>query len=150
VSDRPELARPSTMSDADAELIDAARDLLDRGYRVGRHEVATAWRLADGAIVTGIHVDGSARRSAVCAEGVAAGNAIAHAAGQGEITPVEVIVSVLRRSDGGVFVIEPCGVCAELITDYWPESRVWVGRDGEIVAIEARELLPSKHQRVWV
>lgn len=61
------------MSDADAELLIVARAQLADVYREGRHEVVAAFRLADGRIVTGVHVDGSARRSAVCAEGVAAG-----------------------------------------------------------------------------
>jgi cytidine deaminase len=137
------------MDDADADLLAAARELLESGYRAGRHEVATAWRLSDGTVVTGIHVDGSARRSAVCAEGVAAGNAIAYAAGNGTSAEVMAIVSVLRRPSGSWHVIEPCGVCAELITDYWPRARVWVGRDGAIVPIEARDLLPTKHDRLW-
>ncbi|MFT4082379.1 MAG: hypothetical protein QM638_07310 [Nocardioides sp.] len=146
---RPPLARPSAMGDDDAELLMAARRLLEDRYREGRHEVATAWRMADGAIVTGIHVDGSARRSAVCAEGVAAGNAIAHGARPDDPPGVEAIVSVLRRRSGSWHLIEPCGVCAELITDYWPDARVWVGRRDEIVQVSARELLPVKYERVW-
>jgi cytidine deaminase len=135
------------MSDADAELLDAARELLGTVYREGWHEVAAAFRMSDGAIVTGVHVDGSARRSAVCAEGVAAGAAIAHRGG-GQARVVA-IVSVLRRPGGTVHVIEPCGVCAELLSDYWPRARVWVTERDAIVSTDVAALLPSKRSRVW-
>lgn len=147
MTDRPPLARPAEMSDADAELLDTARDLLGTVYREGRHEVATAFRMSDGAVVTGVHVDGSARRSAVCAEGAAAGAAVAHAAG-GAVDVVSV-VSVLRRPGGSWHVIEPCGVCAELLTDYWPDAGVWLTRGDDIVRIRASDLLPAKRLRRW-
>lgn len=140
---RPPLGRPAEMSDADAELLDAARAQLDAVYREGRHEVVAAFRLADGRIVTGVHVDGSARRSSVCAEGVAAGNVIA-AGGT-----VVAGVSVLRRPGGSEHVIEPCGVCAELLTDYWPDARVWITRGDDTVAVAMRDLLPAKRSRLW-
>lgn len=140
---RPPLSRPAQMSDADAELLDAARALLERVYVTGKHEVATALRDAQGGIHLGIHVDGTARRSTVCAEGVAAGVAITH----DPDVEIEAAVSVLRRPGGTWHLIEPCGVCAELLTDYWPRARVWVTRGDEEVAVEAAELLPAKRVR---
>jgi len=148
VTTRPPLFRPLTMDGADAELMDAAAALLDRVYEPGRHEVVAAMRLADGSVQLGVHVDGSARRSAVCAEGVAAGNVFAHATGAGTAAVVSSI-SLLRRPEGTTHVIEPCGVCAELITDYWPDARVWVTDRDEIVAVSAADLLPAKRSRRW-
>ncbi|MFJ6654369.1 hypothetical protein ACIQLJ_16385 [Microbacterium sp. NPDC091313] len=144
MTDRPPLARPVEMGDADAELLAEAQDLLARVYRRGRHEVAAAFRIEDGAVVTGVHVDGSARRSAVCAEGVAAGNAVAHGGGR-----VIAAVSVLRRPGGTEHVIEPCGVCAEMLSDYWPGARVWVTRGELIVVSTMSDLLPAKRRREW-
>ena len=115
---------------------------LDAVYRESRHEVVAAFRLADGRIVTGVHVDGSARRSAVCAEGVA-GNVVAVGG------TVVAGVSVLRRPGGSEHVIEPCGVCAELLTDYWPDARVWITRGADTVAIAMHDLLPAKRLRGW-
>ncbi|RKT35822.1 cytidine deaminase [Microbacterium sp. AG1240] len=143
MSDRPLLARPAGMGDGDAELLAAAAELLGTVYREGRHEVAAALRMDDGSIVTGVHVDGSARRSAVCAEGVAAGNAIAHG------SSVTAAVSVLRRPSGAEHVIEPCGVCAEMLSDYWPDARVWVTEGAEIVPTTFAALLPAKRRRLW-
>ncbi|MFK4759865.1 hypothetical protein ACI3KS_02915 [Microbacterium sp. ZW T5_45] len=145
MSARPPLARPREMSDEDAELLGRAQDLLRERYLEGRHEVAAAFRLSDGRIVTGIHVDGSARRSAVCAEGVAAGNAIAAAAG----AQVVAAVSVLRRATGEEHLIEPCGVCAEMLSDYWPDARVWVTVGDDSVASTFAGLLPVKRRRAW-
>ena len=147
MTERPPLRRPADMTDADAELMDAASELLRRVYVEGRHEVVAAMRLEDGSAQLGVHVDGSARRSAVCAEGVAAGNVIAHAAGG--TAGVVASVSVLRRPEGSMHVIEPCGVCAELMTDYWPDARVWVTRGDDIVAVAASDLLPAKRLRRW-
>lgn len=140
---RPLLARPASMGDGDAELMDAATGLLRERYSAGRHEVATAFRDAAGGIHLGLHVDGSARRSTVCAEGVAAGLAVMAGA------DVVAIVSVLRRPEGTWHIIEPCGVCAELLTDYWPEARVWVTRGDDIIAVETSDLLPAKRRRQW-
>lgn len=144
---RPLARRPADMDDADAELLEAATALLRAVYEPVRHEVVAAMRTADGAVHLGVHVDGSARRSSVCAEGVAAGVVIAH----GVTGSAEVVssVSVLRRPEGTLHIIEPCGVCAEMITDYWPEAGVWVTQGDQIVRMRARELLPAKRRRGW-
>jgi len=144
---RPPLVRPAGMSDADAELMAAATELLTATYETGKHEVVAAFRLADGTVQFGVHVDGTARRSTVCAEGVAAGNVFAHAARAGVAADVEAMVSVLRRPGGTVHVIEPCGVCAEMLSDYWPDARVWIGGVDAIEQVAVRELLPAKRQR---
>jgi len=144
------------MGEGDAELLTVAAELLGAVYREGRHEVVAALRMGDGSIVTGVHVDGSARRSAVCAEGVAAGNAIARgsavvAAGNAIARGSAVVaaVSVLRRPSGTEHVIEPCGVCAEMLSDYWPDARVWVTDGDEIVPTTFAALLPAKRRRLW-
>ena len=140
------------MTPDDRELVIVARDLLERIYVSGRHEVVAAVRTSSGRIYTGVHVEGSSRRSSVCAEGVALGAALAGCATRGEPFEVASIVSVLRRPTGTLHLIEPCGVCAELITDYAPEARVWAAptdSDGEVEPMLARELLPMKRRRMW-
>lgn len=144
---RPPAERPDVMGDADAELLVAAIALLDQVYVHGRHEVVAAFRTADNAVHLGVHVDGSARRSSVCAEGVAAGLVFAH--GASGSTDVVSMVSVLRRVEGTTHVIEPCGVCAELLSDYWPGAGVWVTRGDDVVRVEVADLLPAKRLRRW-
>ena len=114
----------------------------------GRHEVATALRTADGAIFTGVHMEGSCRRSSICAEGVALGTARAGIA-PGEPLRIDVVVSVQIKPAGHYRIIAPCGVCRELISDYTPDARVWITGDDGILSIAALDLLPHKTRRVW-
>lgn len=139
---------PPEMSTADAHLLQLAQDLLGRVWVHGRHEVATALRAVDGRIYTGVHLEGSCRRSSICAEGIALGTA------RTEMDPasplkIDAIVSVQIKPAGQYRIIAPCGVCRELISDYSPDARVWITSDQGIEAIRAIDLLPSKTRRAW-
>lgn len=141
---------PTAMSKEDTELLTLAQELLARVWRDGRHEVASAVRTADGAVHTGVHLEGSCRRSSICAEGAALG--AARAAYPGEL-PLSVtsVVSVQIKPAGQFRVIAPCGVCRELISDYSPEAVVWITavEDQAVVPVRALDLLPDKSRRVW-
>jgi cytidine deaminase len=139
---------PLDMAPEDAELLDIAQTLLGRVWVHGRHEVATALRTADGGVHTGVHMEGSCRRSSICAEGVALGTA---RAGIAPGSPLEIIavVSVQIKPAGQYRIIAPCGVCRELISDYSPDARVWITGDSGIQAMAALDLLPHKSRRVW-
>ncbi|GAA4725166.1 cytidine deaminase [Phytohabitans rumicis] len=138
---------PATMSAADAELLTRAQELLRRVWTAGRHEVATALRTADGGVHVGVHVEGSCRRSSICAEGVALGAALS----SGTPLRVDSVVSVQVKPADRFRVIAPCGVCRELISDYSPDARIWLTSPAsdEIVARRALDLLPEKSQRIW-
>jgi cytidine deaminase len=140
------VAPPAAMSAADVELLETAQWLLGRVLVPGRHEVATALRTTDAQVFTGVHVEGSCRRSSICAEGVALGTARASA-------PLDVVavVSVQVKPADRFRVIAPCGVCRELISDYSPDARVWLTRPGDdaVVAARALDLLPEKSVRRW-
>ncbi|MFG3024371.1 cytidine deaminase [Streptomyces sp. NPDC048254] len=144
------VAVPPEMSEQDAELLTVAQALLDRVWQADRHEVATALRTADGRIHTGVHVEGSCRRSSICAEGVALGTA------RGGLPPgaplaVTSVVSVQIKPAGRFRIIAPCGVCRELISDYCPDAVVWITTvDGDRpVPARALDLLPEKSRRRW-
>ena len=141
---------PPSMSAADAELLATAQHLLARAWQPGRHEVATALRTADGRVHTGVHVEGSCRRSSVCAEGVAMGTARG-ALPAGAPLGVVSVVSVQIKPAGRFRIIAPCGVCRELISDYCPDATVWVTtvEGDEPLALGALELLPEKSRRRW-
>jgi cytidine deaminase len=110
--------------------------------------VATALRTADGAVYTGVHLEGSCRRSSICAEGVALGTA---RAGITPGAPLEIaaVVSVQIKPAGQYRIIAPCGVCRELVSDYSPDARIWITAEDGILAIAALALLPHKTRRVW-
>jgi len=139
---------PPAMSPADLELLAIAQSLLGRVWVHGRHEVATALRTADGAVFTGVHMEGSCRRSSICAEGVALGTARAGIA-PGAPLEIAAVVSVQIKPAGQYRIIAPCGVCRELISDYSPDARVWITGENGIVALAALALLPEKTRRVW-
>jgi cytidine deaminase len=144
---RPATA-PATMPAADVELLRRAEELLGKVFVAGRHEVATALRTRTGSVHTGVHVEGSCRRSSICAEGVALGTARAAGVLLGEVTSV---VSVQIKPAGQFRIIAPCGVCRELISDYSPAATIWLTAPDtdEVIAVRAMELLPAKSRRVW-
>lgn len=139
---------PPQMPAEDLRLLEIAQALLARVWVQGRHEVASALRTADGNVYTGVHVEGSCRRSSICAEGVALGNA---RAGLDRDSPlrIDAVVSVQIKPTGQFRIIAPCGVCRELISDYSPDTRVWMTGDAGIIADAALNLLPHKTRRTW-
>ncbi len=142
------MAPPSGMPPEDIDLLTIAQTLLGRVWVHGRHEVATALRTADGAVYTGVHMEGSCRRSSICAEGVALGTARAGIA-PGAALEIAAVVSVQIKPAGQYRIIAPCGVCRELISDYSPDARIWITGDTAIQAVAALDLLPHKTRRVW-
>ena len=139
---------PPEMSPADIELLNTAQALLGRVWVDGRHQVATALRTADGKIYTGVHLEGSCRRSSICAEGVAMGAARA-GLDPGAPLSIEAVVSVQIKPADQFLIIAPCGVCRELISDYSPDTRVWLTSEAGIHAMAALDLLPCKTRRIW-
>jgi cytidine deaminase len=139
---------PPEMPAADVKLLEIAQELLGRVWVQGRHEVATALRAVDGKIYMGVHLEGSCRRSSICAEGMAMGAARIGLDPASSLS-IEAVVSVQIKPAGQYRIIAPCGVCRELISDYSPDAVVWITGDAGIVSARALDLLPSKTRRVW-
>ncbi len=130
---------------ADLALVEAARDAIRRCYCAGRHVVGAALRTRNGQIVTGIHLEATVGRIAVCAEAIALGTA-ATAFGEVEI---DAIVAVYHPDPSGddpqPVVVPPCGMCRELIADYGPNSYIIVtGPQGDLTRVPIATLLPMK------
>ncbi len=141
-ADRPTTSDvAAAMPPEDQELLGVAADLLALRYVERRHEVAAAARLASGRVVTGLHVEASQGRASICAES----GVLSAAAVLGD--PVRTVVAVLRRPDGGSYLIEPCGVCAEVLADHCPDATVWAARQGTAAAVPVTDLLPYRHVR---
>ena len=137
-----------TMTALEIRLLDTAQKLLARVWVHGRHEVASALLASDGVIYTGVHLEGSCRRSSICAEGAALAAARAGMPPQAPLQ-VESIVSVQIKPAGQFRIIAPCGVCRELISDYCPDARVWITGDTGVEVYAALDLLPQKTRRAW-
>jgi cytidine deaminase len=149
----------------DLPLLRAAAELLARTHVPGRHEVAAALRTSDGTLHVGVHLEGSARRSSICAEGMALGAALAATGG----LAVETVLAVHYKPAGALRVIAPCGVCRELMYDYCPDAQVYVylpapGEQpdgtvpgetphgtppGTVERVTVADLLPAKTRRRW-
>ena len=136
----------SKLSAADQELVTAARELITARYLENRHHIAAAVRGASGKVYTGLHLDTYVGRASVCAEAVAVGKAMA--AGDKDIAA---IVSVRhprpREANREIQVVSPCGICREMLADFAPDCRVIVPKDGGLVSVGPRELLPNKYYR---
>jgi len=140
-------AKETILSEADRELIEAARDAIRRRYRYDWQEVGAALRTRSGKIFIGVSLDAYLGRMAVCAEAVALGQAITSSGESG----IEAIVAVRHpppeEKDRPIAVVSPCGACRELIWDYDRNARVIVpGNDGPTVA-SIGDLLPNKYNR---
>jgi cytidine deaminase len=121
---------------SDAELIEAAAALLSRVHDSGAVRVAAAARGISGAVYLGVSL--ATPRVKVCAESSAVANA--KIGGDEAITT---IVSVGLGVDGVPHVINPCGVCRELIPKFGQDLRVLIDTgDGVVAAAAPIELLP--------
>lgn len=123
------------LSLADEELCQAASELLSRAHDAERHRVAVAARGRSGAIYLGLSL--KSMRVNVCAEP----SAIANARMAGEVA-VDTIVAVGMGEDDVPQVINPCGVCRELVPAYAPDARVIVNDRGDVRPVPIAELLP--------
>jgi cytidine deaminase len=128
-------------TEADAELIRAARDVIRRNYdeEGERHTVGAAVRCSSGRIYAGVNVydlHGS------CAEVIAIG--MAATAGEREF---ECIVAV--RGAEGDQIFPPCGNCRQILVDYAPECEVIlpapIGSPAGHSKMKAKDLLPRAH-----
>lgn len=131
---------------ADRALVETARALIRERYIENRHHIAAALRTKSGKVHTGLHLDTYVGRASVCAEAVAVGAAMA--AGDRDIVA---IVSVRhprpRDANQSIQVVSPCGICREMLTDFAPECRVIVPRDGGLAGVAPADLLPNKYFR---
>ncbi|MEV6927593.1 hypothetical protein AB0M46_24255 [Dactylosporangium sp. NPDC051485] len=123
--------------ESDRLLVEAASDALRSGFVLGRHHVAAALLLADGAVVTGVHL--GSRRINVCAEQVALGIVRS----QGLAAPVA-CASVIKMTEADEpEPTSPCGVCRELLGFYAPDMTVVLPHRGELVRARFGDLLPA-------
>ena len=128
----------------DDALIAAATEAIRARYRPDRHIVGAAVRTRSGRVFTGVHLEATVGRIAVCAEAIALGRAATEAGD----TDVETIVAVYHRADGAVSIVAPCGMCREMIADYAPSARVIMPGDGTAPTITAiDELIPARFAR---
>ena len=120
----------------DWELVDAARAVIRRAYRAGRHSVGAAVRCPSGRVYTGVNVSGSS----ACAEVIALGAAIS--AGERAFACVVAVEGWTEERA----LLAPCGRCRQVFADYAPDIGVILAVDSQPVKVRAAELLPVPYQ----
>lgn len=127
----------------DDDLIEAARDIIRKRYKEGKHSIGAAIRTKSGEIITAVHVEANVGRIALCAEAVAIGKAIS----EGH-TDFDTIVAVRHpdpdEREQKIRVVSPCGMCRELISDYGPDTKVIFPRNESIGKCDIKDLIPYK------
>lgn len=123
------------LTEADHQLIEAAKVQLDKAYEPVWHTVAGAIRAADGSVYSGVNVDSSVGSGGgICGE-MAALSAVVAA---GEKAGIRTIVAVSK--DG---VLPPCGVCRQTLRTHAPQVEVIVpNENGELIKVSQVQLLP--------
>ena len=133
------------LEEIDYQLIKEAEKVIEANYRYGRHHIGAAVLAASGEIYSAVHVEANVGRITVCGEAMALGKAIS----EGDHT-FKTIVAVAHphphEDIENCWVVAPCGMCRELISDYGPETDVILLHNGELVKCAAIDLLPEKYR----
>lgn len=132
------------LSADDEELVAAARSVIAANYEYGRHEIGAAVRTRSGKVFAGIHVEANVGRITVCGEAVALGAAFS--AGQRGIdTVVAVAHPHPHERVPESWVVAPCGMCRELISDYDDGADVIMPAGDALGKVSVLDLLPFKY-----
>ncbi|MCM3742446.1 cytidine deaminase [Oceanobacillus luteolus] len=128
----------------DYELIQAAEQVIEKNYRYGKHHIGAAIRTASGKIFSAVHLEANVGRITVCGEAMALGKAISE--GEHEFDSIVAVAHPHPHENiDHCWVVTPCGMCRELLSDYGIDMEVIIPYDGEIVKCQVSELLPEKY-----
>ncbi|GAB3801901.1 cytidine deaminase [Virgibacillus kimchii] len=132
------------LSERDYELIKEAEEVIETNYKYGKHHIGAAVRTASGKVFSAVHMEANVGRITVCGEAMSLGKAIS----EGE-HKFDTIVAVAHphphENIKTCWVVAPCGMCRELISDYGKETDVILSYQGELVKCNVLELLPEKY-----
>lgn len=144
---RSEKMKTLAITFEDEQLIKAAKDIISKYYKHGKHHVGAALRTKSGKIFTAVHLEANVGRAAVCAEAIVIGKAISE--GENEF---DTIVAVRHpnphEQNQKIRIVSPCGICRELISDYGADVKVIFSGNGEVKKCVILDLLPHKFTRV--
>ncbi|WP_077326350.1 cytidine deaminase [Virgibacillus siamensis] len=133
-----------SLENQDFELIQEAEKVIEKNYRYGRHHIGSAVRTASGKVYAAVHVEANVGRITVCGEAMAIGKSISE--GDHEFdTIVAVAHPHPHENMEKCWVVAPCGMCRELISDYGKDTDVIITYNGELVKCNVMGLLPEKY-----
>lgn len=132
------------LDEKDVELIKEAEKVIEKNYRYGRHHIGAAVRTPSGNVYAAVHLEANVGRIAVCGEAMALGKSISE--GEHEFqTIVAVAHPYPNENIEKCWVVAPCGMCRELISDYGKDTDVIISYNGELVKCNVMQLLPEKY-----
>ncbi|MBJ8105378.1 MULTISPECIES: cytidine deaminase [Bacillus cereus group] len=128
----------------DYDLIRAAEKVIEKNYKYGRHHIGSAVRTNTGNVYAAVHVEANVGRITVCGEAMAIGKSISE--GDHEFDTIVAVAHPHPHEDiEKCWVVAPCGMCRELISDYGKNTNVILSYNGELVKCSVMELLPEKY-----
>jgi len=104
----------------DQDLVDAARELLERRF-LGEEGIAAAMYTEDGTVLTSVFFEPEWGSAMLCAEA----GAVCEAEKLGKRVTASVCVSRVSGSDP-ILVLTPCGICQERLFHWGGELEVAV------------------------
>ncbi|TCW57925.1 cytidine deaminase [Bacillus thuringiensis] len=132
------------LNSEDYDLITAAEKVIEKNYKYGRHHIGLAVRTKTGTIYAAVHVEANVGRITVCGEAMAIGKSISE--GDHEFDTIVAVAHPHPHEDiEKCWVVAPCGMCRELISDYGKNTNVILSYNGELVKCNVMELLPEKY-----
>ncbi len=129
------------ITEKDRLLVQAAIEVVTKNYREERHTVGAAVLCPSGKMYSGVNVESVGYGP--CAEPIAIGAAISR--GEKEI----VTMVAVQGGTTGFPVIPPCGNCRQLLWDYAPDSAVLLDKDGALIKVGIRDLLPMAYRNFY-
>ncbi|ENB9401163.1 TPA: cytidine deaminase [Bacillus paranthracis] len=121
------------LNSEDYDLIKAAEKVIKKNYKYGCHHIGSA-----------VHVEANVGRITVCGEAMAIGKSISE--GYHEFDTIVAVAHPHPHEDiEKCWVVAPCGMCRELISDYGKNTNVILSYNGELVKCNVMELLPEKY-----
>ncbi|UJW56100.1 cytidine deaminase [Bacillus sp. A116_S68] len=133
-----------SLENNDYELIKEAEKVIENNYRYGRHHIGAAVRTTSGNIFSAVHVEANVGRITVCGEAMAIGKSISE--GEHEFDTIVAVAHPHPHEDiEKCWVVAPCDMCRELISDYGKDTDVIIFYNGELVKCNAIDLLPEKY-----
>lgn len=117
------------LEERDYELIKAKRRSNRKNYRYERHHIGVI-RTKTGKVFAAVHVEANIGRITVCAEAMALSKSISEGEHNFE-TFVAVAHPHPHENIENCWVVPPCGMCRELISDYGKETEVILPYNGK-------------------
>ncbi|MFD1174173.1 cytidine deaminase [Oceanobacillus picturae] len=132
------------LEEEDYELIKEAEKVIEKNYIYGRQHIGSAVRAKSGKVYAAVHLEANVGRIAVCGEAMAMGKSISE--GDHEFNTIVAVAHPHPHEDiEKCWVVAPCGMCRELISDYGSNTDVIISYNDTLVKCNVMELLPEKY-----